>query len=424
MLINENRGSYGMFSRAGRNSTEKFHILMKKDEILNGTGRKFKPPDLFSQARDEALKYHIENQDEPQEIFLMEENLEEKQKEKKTILKHEKIFQYKKSDAYLEKFVDIRNKNKLLNLTPNCTKYDPRNHFIWKKSKHFPTWISSVPKTESKRPKEFIQPKFYKDTSFKVESKNFVDMSRQVDRKSFIEIKNYNTDSNYDENFVFVNNNNNDEFSTGSPNRIANKTLQGSFGNFHRQRKSLKSAGLLLRNKKLQLQHISCVSSEIDLQNANMHIDNNKLFYENNQQNNNNLDKPAENSANNMNANNINNNRNFGCGESSPTRKSISSMLKHRKSNKAHMSVNWNNSNNNTYNSYNNYHHGGNVQRSSRSANPLTSRRWNKIQAPDFKKIISRETREKVYDDKKRVMPFSIPPYQKTRPSQIFFCFF
>ncbi len=31
MLLNENRGSFGMFSRAGRNAAEKFHILVKKD---------------------------------------------------------------------------------------------------------------------------------------------------------------------------------------------------------------------------------------------------------------------------------------------------------------------------------------------------------------------------------------------------------
>ena len=36
MFINEGKSNFGMFSRAGAMSTEKYHILMKKDEILNG----------------------------------------------------------------------------------------------------------------------------------------------------------------------------------------------------------------------------------------------------------------------------------------------------------------------------------------------------------------------------------------------------
>ena len=87
--------------------------------------------------------------------------------------------------------------------------------------------------------------------------------------------------------------------------------------------------------------------------------------------------------------------------ENSPSQKSASSLIKKQK--KSFIKK---------------FESTGNM-RSSRSANPLTSRRWIKIQAPDFKKVISREMRERIYDDKKRVMPFSIPPYEKTRPSKI-----
>lgn len=417
MLVNENRGSYGMFSRAGRSSTEKFHILMKKDEILNGTGKKFKPPDLFSQAKEEALKYRIEAQDEPQEIFLMEENFEEKPKEKKAKKKPEKISQYKKSEVYMEKFIDIRNKNKRLNLTPSCTKYDPRNGFIWKKARQFPTWESSVPKYKSIKPKEIIQPKFYKNTNFKIESKNFVDMSRQTNRKSFIEVKNYHhTDNCFDEdesNYFNSNITSNLNNLYGNElNKMTAKT-QANFANYHSERKSLKSAGLLHRNKKLDLHLIKKKGSKqsdnlsgMDLQNTNSQIINNndnKLFFENSPKNN--YDENLSNSNNDF------YNKNFK--ENSPKRKNISSMLKHRKPNKANDSI----VGNNNYNSVSN----NGMMRSSRSANPITNRRWNKIQAPDFKKVISRETRDKMYDDKKRVMPFSIPPYQKTRPSKIIF---
>ena len=40
MLLNDARGSFGMYSRAGRNTAEKFHLLMRKEEILSGNTKK------------------------------------------------------------------------------------------------------------------------------------------------------------------------------------------------------------------------------------------------------------------------------------------------------------------------------------------------------------------------------------------------
>jgi len=36
MLLNDAKGSYGMYSRAGWMTTETFHLLRRKDEILSG----------------------------------------------------------------------------------------------------------------------------------------------------------------------------------------------------------------------------------------------------------------------------------------------------------------------------------------------------------------------------------------------------
>ena len=322
----------------------------------------------------------------------------------------------------MERFLAIRSKNHRLNLIPSCTKYDPKNEFIWKKAKQFPPWKDPLEQTHSKKPKETIQPKFYKDTCFKIESKNFVDMSRQTDRKSFIDAKNHNAENCfYNENSSYLNSNlNNNNNITGNEFYRMSAKTQGGFANFHSERKSLKSAGVMQRNKKLDLDYkikdnaqIENVSG-IDLQNFNPQINKNnvsndvnnitnkdsfnKLFYEN---------SPKKFKEENLhNSNKDLNNRNYG--ENSPKRKNISSMLKHRKTNKSNVSIAGNIYNNNNSNA---------VMRTSRSANPLINRRWNKIQAPDFKKVISRETRDKMYDDKKRVTPFSIPPYHKTRPS-------
>lgn len=48
MLLNDNKGSFGMFSRAGKNTAEKYNILMRKDEILNGRNKKVKVADIYT----------------------------------------------------------------------------------------------------------------------------------------------------------------------------------------------------------------------------------------------------------------------------------------------------------------------------------------------------------------------------------------
>ena len=49
------------------------------------------------------------------------------------------------------------------------------------------------------------------------------------------------------------------------------------------------------------------------------------------------------------------------------------------------------------------------------------NRRWVKAQAPDFRKIISREQLEKIYGDKRTIIPFSIPSFNQTWESTLFF---
>ena len=51
MFLNEAKGSFGMFSRAGRHSTEKFHILMKKEEIISDK-KKTKSTDIYGDPKN------------------------------------------------------------------------------------------------------------------------------------------------------------------------------------------------------------------------------------------------------------------------------------------------------------------------------------------------------------------------------------
>ena len=51
MFENEQKGSYGSYSEAGRNSVEKYHIVMQKDRILEGKTKKNKSPRFFFKRR-------------------------------------------------------------------------------------------------------------------------------------------------------------------------------------------------------------------------------------------------------------------------------------------------------------------------------------------------------------------------------------
>ena len=349
MLINDNKGSYGMFSRTGRNTADKFHILMKKDEILNGTARKFKPPDLFSKAQDEANKYHSDNLQHLQQVFLDDHIEHNKQKESKK-KKFDKIPAYKKSDSDMEKFLDIRNKNKRLNQVPCFNRYNPKNEFIWKNSKQIPGWESTVHKNKSKKKKEFLIPKFYIEHNFDIEGRNFVEMDKQLKRKSFINV--------IQEEFLETN----------------LSTFNGRSN--YSENKGLKSARISYNKNNLNNY-------------GDMDYDHNKKY-----------DKMGMtmNSINNFNRNESNKYLN----DPSPSRKSISSLLKAK--------------NNKNFNNL----------RNSRTAHPSSTnnRNWYKIQAPDFKKIISREDLEKINNDKRRIIPFSIPSCVATRPSKNYFLFY
>jgi len=412
MLINENRG---MLSRTGRGTTEKFQILLRKDEILNGTGKKFKPPILFSEAKDEKIKEQIRFQDEPQEIFL-DENIEVKKKVKKQKKSEEKIFQYKKSEAYMQRFLDLRKKSKELNLVPSCTKYQPKNEFIWKRTKQYPTWESTKKKNKSRKMEEIIQPKYYKDVKYKFDPKIFIDMSKQTDRKSFIDIK--KKEKILDENLNYFSNGQNiDEISSNN------------ISNIRSEIKRLKSAGILRNNKNFKLEYEKGLKNN-DL-NSNQMKDELCLKNTNNDLN---SDFRGDNFANkdNLNQDDLFNedipSLEFDGDPLDLNFENLNDLKKEKEINlNRPMSVKSLKINNNESKSKaifsivdNNNNSSRKFIRNIKSANPHSSRKYIKNPAPDFRKTISRETREKMYDDKKRVMPFSIPPYEKTRPSKIF----
>ena len=67
-MKNDGKGNFGMFSRVGIQTTEKFHILTKKDQILTGkTNRAVKsrgvydPEHIVTQIINNINNYNIRN---------------------------------------------------------------------------------------------------------------------------------------------------------------------------------------------------------------------------------------------------------------------------------------------------------------------------------------------------------------------------
>ena len=99
MIENDTKGWYGSFSIAGKNSAEKYHAIIHKNEILNNEHRNIKVKDIFSP--DEPIPYEIieDNLD----IFKVYSN--EKKKEKMNILTKKKLKEKKERYKYHNKNV-------------------------------------------------------------------------------------------------------------------------------------------------------------------------------------------------------------------------------------------------------------------------------------------------------------------------------
>ena len=65
MCENDAKGWYGSYSIAGRESAEKYHIIIHKDEILDNENKKMKIKDVFNPDEPQ----HIESLDEKLDIF-------------------------------------------------------------------------------------------------------------------------------------------------------------------------------------------------------------------------------------------------------------------------------------------------------------------------------------------------------------------
>lgn len=351
MILNENRGSYGMFSRAGRSSTEKFHILMKKDEILNGVS-KSKLPDIVSHKEDSDQDNNdFDNYADNQNPAFFNDKLIKLNKKQG---KQNKKILSRKDQIALEKFEEIISKNKLMNETPNFNKYNPRNEYIWKKIVNNQYWDRSIKKNFSIKQKEEIKAQYY--ISHDVEGKNvrglnFIDLARQTKRGNFMNLK---TEPNEEGNDQCYNNN--------KRYFLYDKNLSNS--NYNSSNKAKTSTNFYKNKSNLNSQQNSpnrdlYSSSSNGLMNTQE--DSNMINYSNNYYN-------------------------------DPKRETAHSFV-----NKAYRT---------STSSFGNF--------------KKDNKKWMKIQAPDFKRMASRE-KKNLKIDKIRIIPFGFPTFKAVVQSNMNF---
>jgi hypothetical protein len=310
MLLNENRGSFGMFSRAGRNSAEKYNILVRKDEILGGLKKKVLK-DIFTP--DEINKNYEEGDDDI-DIFKVDKS--DKKDLKIGDRNNNKVNPKLKPKSEIAKYLEMRKKVRNKSENPACTKYNPKNEFVWKRTITGPNWDRTIGKNQSRIQKEERDLPFYNShTEFKVEGKNFVDLARQTRRASF-----------------------------------------GATG------------GINIKSSKSN-------DSRSEFQSTNTNYNTGKYktsysFYA--------RDKSSP-------SNNLNT---YSSGDESGSLDNPN-----KKKTKGPFSKTFMNT-------------------------TSSGNRWVKLQAPDFKKIISRDQLEKIYGDKRTIIPFSFPNFKWTRPSK------
>ena len=185
MIENEERGSYGAYSSAGKTSVEIFANIRRKDIILNPQNSKknkisiinflkrngyhniYGDQQNYKKGRNDDLdESQIEEVEEEIDIFKKEATRNRNKKttdNKKKKKKNENEPNYfHRTDKESYKFHDLHRQKGILirpDTTPTCTKYLPNKNLVWRRTINWPSWD----KMKSRKPfgEEVKDTKFY-----------------------------------------------------------------------------------------------------------------------------------------------------------------------------------------------------------------------------------------------------------------------
>ena len=166
MIENEEKGSYGAYSSAGKNSVDIFTNVRRKDIILNPQNYLKNKLSIINFLKrngyhnihgDDQQFRHIKNEDldesqleeveEEIDIFKMEAtkklNKKPSEKKKKKKINENEPNYFHRTDKEAYKFHDLhRQKGTVIrpDTTPTCTKYLPSKNLVWRKTINWPSW--------------------------------------------------------------------------------------------------------------------------------------------------------------------------------------------------------------------------------------------------------------------------------------------
>ena len=251
-MENDNKGTYGAYSSAGKNSAEIFANVRRKDKILN-------PQNYLKnkQAVIDFLKrngYHNIHGDEEELKKVNNEDLDESQLEeveeeidifkleaKKNFIKKQKSIQKKqkskspgffhRTDKEAYKFHDLHRLKGTItrpDTTPTCTKYLPSKKLVWPRNIIWPAWESmEYRKLLWVNKKGEIDAKYYlnHEDVLKNVGKCFIDMNKQTMRGDIVESHNLriNTTRPFSSMNINSKNKNNKKYSSKKTKKLLNK---------------------------------------------------------------------------------------------------------------------------------------------------------------------------------------------------------
>lgn len=181
MVENDAIGSFGSFSAAGRNSAEKYKVIVYKDIILQGK-------DISSIKTERE-----EQRDEPIEdcLDIFEVDYNEKKEESNKQLRYRKCQSAKPPSERFKYYNKHRNEAKphKKQIGPTCTKYNPKKDYTWNRSVSGTKW-----RTQSARIFHIKQDDthYYLNHEAIIANKvgnTLIDMSKMTMRGEFTDVK-------------------------------------------------------------------------------------------------------------------------------------------------------------------------------------------------------------------------------------------
>lgn len=175
MAENDQKGWFGSYSSAGRNSAEKYHVIVHKEEILANLNKKMIIKDIFSpdeNKQDDSIEEHIDIfRFMPTHQNQIKKQLFKKDKE----VSNDRLHYHNKHQQNIKKG-QLREDGPI-------TKCNPKMDYVWKRTISGPPWKT----LRGRKKNQLIDCKdFYiKQNNFNWKLKGFIDLNKQTMRAEF-----------------------------------------------------------------------------------------------------------------------------------------------------------------------------------------------------------------------------------------------